>query len=60
MKRGPETEEIWSAVLATLEGHGSVVSDVVFSPDGSTVASGSADGTVMLCNARSGEQRATL
>jgi WD40 repeat protein len=40
MKQGPETEETWNAVLATLEGYTSYVYAVAFSPDGSTVASG--------------------
>ena len=33
---------------ATLPGHTAVVYSVAFSPDGNTIASGSADGTVRL------------
>ncbi|RKU17955.1 hypothetical protein C6503_10130, partial [Candidatus Poribacteria bacterium] len=34
--------------IATLTGHTGGVNNVVFSPDGNTVASGSHDGTILL------------
>ena len=35
-------------LIATLEGHGGQIGSLAFSPDGSTFASGSADGTVLV------------
>jgi WD40 repeat protein len=60
MKLGPEVEEKWSAVLQTLEGHGSRVNAVAFSPDGSIVASGSHDNTIKLWDVQLGQERVTL
>jgi len=38
----------WNACIQTLEGHSGGVSSVMFSPDGSRVASGSEDKTVWV------------
>ena len=45
---------------STLEGHERSVNSVAFSPDGSTLASGSWDGTIRLWNAVTGEHKTTL
>jgi WD40 repeat protein len=50
--------KVWDAstrsCLHTLEGHGSVVSSVCMSPDGSQIISGSADKTVKVWDASTG------
>ena len=45
---------------STLEGHWGNAYSVAFSPDGSTLASGSDDNTIRLWNAVTGEHKATL
>ena len=56
--------QLWDVVtgepIVTLEGHTSGVSSVSFSPDGSTLASGSGDDTVRLWDVVTGEAIATL
>jgi WD40 repeat protein len=52
--------EQWSACLQTYEGHSNSVNRVVFSPDGSRVASGSADNTVRVWDVLTGECQYTL
>jgi WD40 repeat protein len=44
----------------TLKGHKRSIVEILFSPDGETIATGSEDGTVRLWNARTGQARATL
>ncbi|OQN95387.1 hypothetical protein B0A48_18635 [Cryoendolithus antarcticus] len=60
IKRAPRVAKQWSASLQTLEGHKGGVTAVVFSSDGKTLASASADKTVKLWDPRSGEELQTL
>ena len=52
--------EVSKHQVAVLEGHGFLVSSVAFSPDGTTLASGSYDGTAKLWDVASREEIATL
>jgi hypothetical protein len=60
IKRLPQVEPKWDALLQTLEGHTDSVRAVVFSRDCKTVASASADQTVKLWNADTGTEQRTL
>jgi len=61
---GDDTLRIWDvdpqATLPALRGHTGPLHAVSFSPDGKWIASGSADGTVCLWDAATGEPCATL
>ena len=56
----PKVQRDWSSLEQTLEGHSSWVTSVVFSPDGSKVASGSGDRTVRVWNVATGQAEQTL
>jgi WD40 repeat protein len=53
-------EHNWSPTLQTLEGHSDWVQSVAFSPDGSKLASASADRAVRLWNVGTGQVEQTL
>src|SRR5271156_1706273 len=60
MRRLPEVDKNWNAVLQTLEGHLGPVGGVAFSPDGKLVASGSNDRTIKFWDVTTGALQQTL
>ncbi|KAK3326719.1 hypothetical protein B0H66DRAFT_637950 [Apodospora peruviana] len=57
---GPIVEDNWNACQQTLEGHGSYVYSVAFSPDLNLVVSGSGDKTVKIWDVATGHCTQTL
>lgn len=55
--RVPVVEERWSPQLMVLEGHEARVACVAISPDGTTIASGSWDGTTRLWDTTTGKEK---
>jgi WD40 repeat protein len=59
-----QVADVWNSAtgqhVAALEGHTGTVQDFAFSPDGSQLATASADGTVRLWNPHTGEQLLVL
>ncbi|EXL65105.1 hypothetical protein FOPG_18657 [Fusarium oxysporum f. sp. conglutinans race 2 54008] len=56
----PAIAEDWNACLSTLEGHSDSIWSVTFSTDGQRLASASADGTVKIWDATTGNCETTL
>ncbi|CEJ62717.1 hypothetical protein PMG11_11209 [Penicillium brasilianum] len=56
----PAVDETWSLCLQTLEGHSNSINLIVWSPDGSRLASASIDKTVRIWDSATGQCSSTL
>ena len=55
-----KTYEIYTGVLYFTRGHGGAITYIVYSPDGKTIATAGADGTMQWWDAHTGENRKTF
>ncbi|KAJ5348532.1 G-protein beta WD- 40 repeats containing protein [Penicillium brevicompactum] len=60
LRKAPPMDRNWTSTIQTLEGHSDAVDLVVFSPDGTQIASGSSDNTIKLWDTTTGDLQKTL